>query len=471
MAAFKCAPMVLGQLLKRPPGPEFADALAKIGGISIADTRWREGQHLELLPMIQTAAEAKTVDSREYVFAMLPLSKPSKRLEGTGRSVAPLTIDYSLTTEQVFQEAAKFIIDERQDLLLWWAERPPVGRKIFNMPSWVPDWTSKLPGGIAGPIKLSCEAQPSLRQWSDSIQPQKRITIEDNKLHLQAHKLDRIQTISRLFTYDNCRKLLVEQWKALPWGPSETTDKKAERFWRTIVLNVGGETNSPSTQAPPPRSLTASFLSIVAEERVLELLGCTMEQLGTDEAIRERARTHPECKAIGHQCGKGEAFEVLMRKNAIGRRFFTTESGGLGMTAFEEVNSTLKAARDALQAQAADTQGFGGMMMSSFQNFLKERDPAGAEAYAKAMGETEDERGAKVGDVIVAAVGGFHPYVLRQAGEDAESSTDSLRGKEFTYIGDCYLHGVMKGEPFAATNWLGRQSWRTDITVEDIRIV
>jgi hypothetical protein len=48
-------------------------------------------------------------------------------------------------------------------------------------------------------------------------------------------------------------------------------------------------------------------------------------------------------------------------------------------------------------------------------------------------------RGVQAGDSIVVVPGGCTPMVLREAGH-------GLEGSEFQFLGDCYVHGIMKGE-------------------------
>jgi hypothetical protein len=48
-------------------------------------------------------------------------------------------------------------------------------------------------------------------------------------------------------------------------------------------------------------------------------------------------------------------------------------------------------------------------------------------------------RGVQAGDSIVVVPGGCTPMILRKAGH-------GLEGSEFQFLGDCYVHGIMKGE-------------------------
>ncbi|KAF2432368.1 hypothetical protein EJ08DRAFT_695479 [Tothia fuscella] len=479
-AAFQALMVAMPQLLNKIPSKELQNSFIRVSGIAMADRRFRDDDGLELLPMIQTARECRSADPREYVFAMLPIVRPSKRTATTGKKIPLPVADYGKSVQDIFTETAKFVIEERQDLLIWWTERAPNARKIKDLPSWAPDWTSGLPTVV---VKPTAEGHPSLRSWWENIPDRKPIAVTDNKLHLQAHRLDRISTVSKMFTEENCRRLLLQEWQALPHNPNQSLKDKVDMYWRTIILNIGGATDALRKQAPPPQDMWISWQSILAEERILELMACTPEQLLNDPAIRERARADEQCQILGPQVGQSDPFEELLRKNAIGRRFFTTENGRMGMTAYErtaiaegENGEEAAKAEIALNEIEMPTEsnrddllgGLGSMMMGSFQEFLMQRDPNAAAAMAEVMQKKEKARGARVGDVIVAAVGGFHPYVLRAV--EGGGSSD-IKGREFRFVGDAYLHGVMGGEPFLRRNWIGVQTWRTDVRVDDVVIV
>ncbi len=157
--------------------------------IEIADRRRRLGEPVELLPMIVTARHCSAGsgggrgggdggdddgggkaenrdgeeenggrrrggrrgrggrDPRENVFAVLPIVTPSARIHSHGAGPQPLPeVDYSKTTAQVFTEAARYCVLERQDLLLWYNERPPCARRPRRgLPSWVPDYAAMTP--------------------------------------------------------------------------------------------------------------------------------------------------------------------------------------------------------------------------------------------------------------------------------------------------------------------------------------
>lgn len=83
------------------------------------------------------------------------------------------------------------------------------------------------------------------------------------------------------------------------------------------------------------------------------------------------------------------------------------------------------------------------------------------------------------GDVVVALVGGFFPYILRSrlqvADSDDNDDIDAREGSSqlvvsdsaYKFVGDCCLHGSMNGEDFKAGT-----HYRTDVSkIVDISIV
>ncbi|KAK4547324.1 hypothetical protein LTR36_000980 [Oleoguttula mirabilis] len=483
IAAGRAGLIIMAQQLSKTVSERHKKVFELVGSLEIAARRRREGETLELLPMIQSSRDCSTSDPREIVFSMLPIVTPSARTAGSSTKQSPPIVDYAKSTQDVFTEAAKYVIHERQDLLLWWTERPPRGRQIKGLPTWVPDWSSPLPKHT---VKIMPTKENGMRVWWEHIHPKaKRISVDDsNALHVQAHALDRIISVSPIFTHENCRRLCLTEWQALRTLPGESNDAKVQKMFRTLVLNQAsfgfGET---AGAAPPPhRDMWVSFQSVMAEERILELLGCTQEQLQTQPELLARAREIPDAVVLGPQTGRSAEFEALLRANAIGRRFFQTQSGRIGMTAVESLPEGAGAAAEAEQEpqvpsfEDAMANPMGQMMLSGFQDFLRQRDPQAAGMLSQALNGSlpgQAAPGVRRGDHIVALVGGFQPYVLRPAGEydatqTAEQSLDSV--SRYTYVGDCYLHGVMDGEPFKTKGWF-ETSWTREVKLVDVTIV
>lgn len=323
-------------------------------------------------------------------------------------------------------------------------------------------------------------------------------------MHVQAHTLDRISFVSNIFTPENYRKLCFQEFRKLPPQENENTQARMERFARTLILNIAGYGDSFRDNAAPSAQIIQSFQSLLAEERILEVLGCTMDELVTKspEFIAE-AKAKPEIQALAGLPGHSQQFDQLLQGNAIGRRFFQCESGRYGMTAIETPPPREEGATPVPNFDSALGDPLAQSMISSFQSFLQQRDPNAANALASALrGGLPGQQlpGVRTGDLVVAIIGGFQPYILRPAleqrtyegpssapgapsgskdffkygdphsaeKEDAAQLNDSTK---YNFVGDCYLHGVMDGEPFKESGWFGRQHYRKDIKTVDITIV
>ncbi|KAI1080324.1 hypothetical protein F5B20DRAFT_570435 [Whalleya microplaca] len=458
IGASRTMPFYQAKFFKVPLLPHVYRGFEIANSIEIAERRRQLGESIELLPMIQTARDCGTKDARENVFSMLLIATPSGRVEhhDMGRQPLPKT-DYSKSAVEVFTEAARYAVLERQDLLLWYNERPPCAKRLKDLPSWVPDFSAK-------PVKNSSfSTTTGMRGWWEDFRARKPLTVsEDNALHLQARPLDRIAHVSPIFNAGNYRRLCFTEFEKLPAPGFETFEQRNERFWRTLVLNVGAHGETLRDNNPPPAELGANFQSLINEERVRDILGFTMADLQTPENAA-RIRASPELMALVPQCGRSSPYDELLMKHVLGRRFLRTEGGRFGLTAVEDVACVDSSLRD----EDKDNQDLSGeprapdlgmlmadplarMMMDGFQQYLNERDPNIARGVAQAMrgdlpGQGEQQRrftgGVDEGDLVVACIGGFFPYVMRpQEGSDST----------YKFVGECYLHGSMDGEDFRA---------------------
>lgn len=426
-----------------------AESFQIISSIEIAVRRALKGESLELLPMMQSARDGATsADPREYVFAMLPVVSPSDRVKAHNYKPPPMpVVDYTKTTEQVFTEASKYIIEERQDLLIWWNQLPPCRQKTSGLPSFVPDW--------ATPVHKSLTVRNpdnGLRRWWETVTSRKRIYIDDEShLHVQAHALDRIESVSAVFTPENFRRIILQMWQSGKLIPGQPREQTMDNYWRAVVLDTDaafGERMRDNKK--PGKEIMASWQSLICEELILHTLGCTMEELNTSPALQARARTDQACIDMGPATGKSAAIEELIKRNSMGRRMFRTTSGKMGMTAIE--GSDTKDNSDGPRAPNFDdplSDALGRSMMDAFQSFLAQRDPAAARVAAQALqGDLPGQRrpGVRSGDLVVALVGGFEPYVLRPVQPETLELGDLRAEAKYAFVGDCHLQGAMEGE-------------------------
>lgn len=453
----------MARQLELPVSEELMKAMALVHSLDTAQRRKSEGETLELLPMIHSARKCSTSDPREIVFSMLPIINPSARQPDKTKAEPPPVADYSKSVIEVFVDAARYIVHERQDLLLWWNESPPRRRKIPGLPSWVPDWTSPLPEGTVKLMNL--DNTNGLRAWWDQIDPalRKRIKVANNTLTVQAHVLDRVEHVSEMFTAENCRRLCLTLFQQMQSRPNETVEAKSQRVSRTILLNQAGVGDSLRETAVPPEDMWMSFQSLIAEERILELLNCTAQELMARPEILQRT-TDPQIGIMGPLTGRSQAFEALLRQNALGRCYFTTKNGRSGMTALQTLPPGQEGDHPVPDFAGPMADPLGRSLIEMFQVHLRERQPEAAGALANALAGKlpgQAPQGVRSGDLVVALVGGWQPYVLRPQGEFAQTEADC---SEYEYVGDCYLHGVMDGEPFKNTSG----AFHRDVKLVDI---
>lgn len=431
------------------PSLLVAESFQVLASIDVSAQRAEKGESLELLPMVQSARDVTipTIDPRELVFAMLPVVTPSDRVRGLGNTPEPLPIaDYTKTTEQVFAEAAKYIIQERQDFLIWWNQVPPCERKIRSLPSFVPDWSAPIPNSMH-----FSDPNNGLRIWTDSITAMKRIFVDDDDaLHVQAHAFDQIEYVSPVFTSENFRSLVLKMWQEAIRVPGEPNEQALEKYWRCVVMDTDAEFGERiRDNKKPSKDLWISFQSLICEEMVLQTLGCTMEELKNSPDLQARARADQSCAELGPATGQSAPLEELIVRNSLGRRMFRTSSGKVGMTAVEGTDTTNDSGdRRVPNFDSSLSSAMGRSMLTAFQSYLAERDPNAARITAEALeGKLPGQRapGVRSGDIVVALVGGFQPYVLRPVLSESDSG-DLQADAKYAFVGECHLQGAMDGE-------------------------
>lgn len=446
----------------------LVESFQVVASLDVSVQRHKRGETLELMPMIQTARDGSTsADPREFVFSMLPVVTPSART----KIPQPLpVVDYNKTTEQVFLEAAKYIIHERQDLLLWWRECPPRSRKLRKLPSFVPDWSAPKPES-----HVIHSPENGLRKWWDSVPSPKRLYVDDDsQLHVQAHVLDTIASVTEVFTVDNYRRLINHAWKSGIRVPGESKEATFDKFWRAVVLDTDADFGENlRTNVKPGHDMWISFQSLLAEEMMLEILGCTMEELNNDPALQAKAKAD-DMADLAQIAGRSAPFEQLVLRNSIGRRLFWCRSGLVGMTAIEAPvpNPSDASAEESDQPPVPDFDAsmnnpLGRMMMEGFMAHLTAQGHQAAPILAQALqGQLPGQvaPGARSGDFVVALVGGFQPYILRSELDDYALRAES----KYSFVGECHLQGAMDGECMKNTGWFG--GWKK-VPLVDILIV
>ncbi|RPB02989.1 HET-domain-containing protein [Choiromyces venosus 120613-1] len=122
--------------LSREPSPR---TLFLVALIRRNEKRYRAGQ-LDLRTLLRHFRYSQATNPRDKVYAMLGISFPVDR-SGTKLGVQQIQADYTKPVEEVYREAAAYIMTDEQDLRLIANEYSPCSRHLTKMPTWVPDWT------------------------------------------------------------------------------------------------------------------------------------------------------------------------------------------------------------------------------------------------------------------------------------------------------------------------------------------
>lgn len=431
------------------------DTFDLITSIELAVQRRLLQKPLELLFKFRcdvTACPGRVPDPREVVFAMLPIAEPSKKVEELGNEPEPLpTVDYRKSIIEVFTEAARYVLHERQDMMLWHHQSAPCRRRIHGLPTWACDFSTPAPNeSDLGRIRCG------FRDWSNSVTPKKRIFVDsESNLHVQAHAMDRVEFVSEILNESNCRRLITDTYLSVPKADKQSAHERIDKFWRALILDPPPDAGELLRDANHrDDQLKWSFLSLLAEECILKGLDCTPKELSTNSELQEKTKTTRVVLAFGKLTGKSELFEMIFKRNSLGRRIFTTAVGRVGMTAIEAPSPSLPTT-DSPEPQ----------------------DGQSPEPHEEAHSDHPEEctmLGVSHGDIVVALVGGVFPYILRPL--DSEAHVDNANmailneNASYSLVGECHLQGAMTGELFKDPDDL-YGGWKSEITLVDILIV
>lgn len=109
---------MLMPILGLTPDPKLLECLQRIMNLQTATRRKRDGESLELFPMMKDSRQTSYRDPREIVFSVLPVSTPCARTEQDPKRPSLPTVDYSTSVVEIFKQASQYILEDRQDLMM-----------------------------------------------------------------------------------------------------------------------------------------------------------------------------------------------------------------------------------------------------------------------------------------------------------------------------------------------------------------
>ncbi|KAI1421360.1 hypothetical protein F5Y12DRAFT_790064 [Xylaria sp. FL1777] len=371
-----------------PRKPRLVKGFQMARAINTLRQKYNQECTTELGDLLRISRDCHYEDPRQLVYEMIPLC--------IFRGKPPLTplpvIDSSKPIDQVFVEAASFILNDSQKLDIWRNEVPPCLKTLRGLPSWVPDFTIGL-------RTLPVLQESALVQWNLDFRARATapiVNIVDNILTVPARFLDEITYVSPIIDNENVGRICSEQYEDIDDLYTEPT--RSAR-WMDLVKTLGRnhlvDKHYEHVVQPFPDYIFQSFLTFVSDWRKAHGFGYWKRGLALNHTLLNRMQLEVP----------SDAFIAILQRNAFGRRLFKTTSGSFGMTAVENLDS---------YSVHNEVSG----------NEYRTNHPSWRQNVLPPVGVTTN-------DQIVAIPGGYSSYVVRFLYEDT-----------YEFVGDCYLHEI-----------------------------
>ncbi|KAF6819012.1 ankyrin and het domain protein [Colletotrichum plurivorum] len=363
------------------------------------------GALLFLMLRLTTGVEAS--DPRDQVFGLMGIL--NLLLDLSGRPRTELEPDYRecATPSGVFTDTAMFILEETKNLTLLTGVPDDAVKKIENIPSWVPDFSS------SGPAAFLAMRWPAGEPYFDACrsEPAHIRIVDDSVLHVKAFCIGAVSLLGEVYS-----ELAVNgsftQWAdfLLQCDPvyEPTGQCRVEAFWRTLIADRDGSSH------PAPFSLQNAFHHWIADHIVWEVHCATKKGADATDALTRFAsvqaladtdvnQTVPDCQAIERYLEQLKEFETQ-----------------------EQVDGLFEGFRHHCQAY----------VNLAFET-LWERRPFLSDAGYLGLGC----QSLKLGDTIWVVAGCPSPLVMRKL--QGSSDSDAVH---YRLVGEAYMHGLMHGE-------------------------
>ncbi|PQE12977.1 heterokaryon incompatibility protein [Rutstroemia sp. NJR-2017a BBW] len=373
-------------LLHQAPDRERLAMIAAIGSIKSMSKQNDMDPLPDYLRLVQAS---KCSNPQDKVFGLLGLRYNAELLPRLAKLL--LQVDYNKSVQEVYQDAAEYIILSQQDLEICYAQ-PLTSKKVQGLPSWVPDWSVRMEGAptafllihykvrhllpgkiifdgssmyVDGLIVDSIDFTTSTMSCETPLPDIKRIIL---------HLCKRVDVASA-----DCGEPGLEFLDMLPYLDCSTYkngESVFEALWRTLIGNTA---NFEPAKPDFVRHFWAVLDTIILRERGIVFDRNNFSRdLDLDPRIEQRLQNDKISQQFWRSAQEGQSHLFLLELvNTIHRRVFFTTSRGY--------------------------MGFGAM-------------------------------GAQVGDQVCILGGGWTPFILRNY------------NTHFEMIGDSYLHGIMQGE-------------------------
>jgi hypothetical protein len=366
------------------------DPLATIMGMSKFQSMSKQ-HFVDPLPFyLRSVQISKCTNKKDKVFGLLGLRYNVEELLPYLAKLW-LQVDYNKDVEQVYHDTAAYIVCSQQDLEICYAQ-PLTGKTIKGLPSWVPDWSSRLEGAPTFFLIKHYNIRHSLPG---------RIFVYGSSMYVDGRIVDSINFTTSTISCDKplpkIKEIILNLYKRANEASAESGETKIEfadkiqyldrsiyingqsvfeALWRTLIGNTANfEPANPQFK----RHFRAALDIILLRERGIKFHRINMSRdLDPDPLMKERLRNDKVAQKLWRSAIQGESrrFFLELVNTIQGRVFFTTSRGYMG---------------------------FGAM-------------------------------GAQLGDQVCILGGAKIPFILRN------------HDTHYKMIGDSYLHGIMQGE-------------------------
>ncbi|KAF5876593.1 putative heterokaryon incompatibility protein [Botrytis fragariae] len=374
-------------LLHRAPDTERIGIIASIAGIQ---SMFKQKETDYLSDYLRFVQASKCSDPRDKVFGLLGLRCNTEEiLPHLAKNM--LRVDYTKSVQQVYRDAAAYIILSQQDLEICYAQ-PLTSKIVQKLPSWVPDWSVRMEGAPAAFLITHYKVRDILPG---------NISFDGSSMYVDGLILDSIDfatsTMSSETPLPDIKRIIIhlskladlanvdcgEPGSAFRYminylGCSIYKNKESvlEALWRTLIGNTA---NFEPAKPRFIRHFQAVLNTILLRERGIVFdRHNSSHELALDPDILQKLKNDKISQNICQSVQEGQSMLFLLElvNTVSGRVFFTTSRGYMGFGA----------------------------------------------------------SGAKVGDQVCILGGGWTPFVLRD------------HKTYYEMIGDSYLHGMMQGE-------------------------
>ncbi|KAI4205128.1 MAG: hypothetical protein LQ346_001525 [Caloplaca aetnensis] len=331
----------------------------------------------------------ESTDPRDKVYAMIGFFEGSDEKR---RSYSILSPDYTKSVGQIYLEATDFLLNDSEDLLVLSMVNDRRHRKLKGLPSWVPDFSVPFMTGF-GLLERNVYCA------SRTLKPDWDIIHGGMVLRLRASRLDSISRIGES-KFDMINRQCHQTLSMLADMDDAyvTGQNKKEALCRTLIGDPdrGGTPRQPQNRSATPSSLETSFRSWLLHYSALWL-----------RAAKE----------------SGDRYHFILAQLAALSDNRT----------FPQVEEILQLA-ERLELGYGQTAALTKAAMPYEDAFRKVYDARVFRTHKSFMGL--GPLSLEAGDSIWLIPGSEVLFVLREKPET----------NRFELIGDCYVHGLMRGE-------------------------